>query len=601
MMLGMKMMVKIRFILCFFWGTAVGAQAQIVLDPVVVTASRLNSALVSDLRESAVLTRREIAALPAASVTELLTYLGQAEFQQRAPGGVQADFGLRGSSFEQVVILLNGVRMNDPQTGHHNGDLPVTLDEIERIEVLPGHASSMYGADAFGGVIHLITRTPRQSGAKVRFQGGSYHTLGASLNGQWLKGGWTHQLGLERRSSRGHREDTEYLVQTASLSSEGRIAGAQTQWRTAVTAKDFGANGFYAPLPSWEATRTYVAQGGVTWMAGRHGRLKTQASIRHHQDHFILDVQRPDYYVNRQNTWTSAVETQWNGHLSDRTEAAIGAEWSRDALESASLGNHHQQRLGLYGESALRLAGEWLLHGGLRVDAQSGRPLQISPTVGLRLPISPGWIGRVSVGRAYRAPTFTERYYRSPANVGDPDLEPESAWSLEAGGVVQGEGWKAEATGFVRREDHRIDWIVRQPNGPWEAVNLGQMDLVGLSLRLTFHPLPGVGCNLFYTGMDRRDRDEASPLTKYSWTVASHRLQSGVDWRFGRTTASWITRYIHREDGASLWLMDGNVETRWGRVGLGLSLKNLLDTDYEEIRGVPLPGRHVLFHTTYGF
>lgn len=581
----------------FVLGGALSVQAQkFILPPVMVTASRIHSTMVSDLRESTVLSRREIATLPIQSVSELMGYLGQVEFNQRGPGGVQADLGMRGSSFEQVVILVNGIRMNDPQTGHHNSDLPVTLDEIERIEILPGHGSSMYGPDAFGGVIHILTRAPKGHGLKLWLQGGSFKTFGMGITANWQRGQWKHRLGLERQTSDGYRYDTEYAMNTASVESHGQLASKPVNTRIAVTAKDFGANGFYASMPSWEATRAYTAQGGIAWIQNGNHRLQSRASLRHHRDHFILTVEDPKLYENRQNTWSAAFETEWTGRISGTQQGAAGIELYADALESPGLGDHERRRFGLFVESAKTWANSWVLHGGLRMDAFEGRQAQYSPTMSLKIPLRENLLLRSSVGRAYRAPSYTELYYQSPANQGDLHLKPESSWSYETGIVVTQPAWRLALTGFIRNENDRIDWIRSGAHtSPWQAVNLGRLTLGGLSMQMHWQVARQLKMQWSYTGLHRTVESEEAVISKYSWAIPRHRAQLILDYSpFQNLQLASVTRYLKRDDGSSLFLAD--LRLIWRVLGMenSLNLKNILDTDYEEIRNVPLPGRHFL-------
>ena len=109
-----------------------------------------------------VITRDQIARLPVHSIADVLRLLSSVDVRARGERGVQTDFAIRGANFGQMLVLVDGVRLNDAQSGHHNGDIPVPLDAIERIEILHGPGSSLFGADAFGGTINVITRKDPQ-------------------------------------------------------------------------------------------------------------------------------------------------------------------------------------------------------------------------------------------------------------------------------------------------------------------------------------------------------------------------------------------------------------------------------------------------------
>ncbi|CAD7777693.1 Vitamin B12 transporter BtuB [Candidatus Methanoperedenaceae archaeon GB37] len=158
--------------LSFFWLTNV--YAQISLPPIVVTASRLPQPSTEIGREIEIIEAEEIRQLPIHSVDELLEYFSSIDVRNRGISGIQSDFSLRGSSFEQVLFLINGMPINDPQTGHHHGDIPITLNEIDRIEVVLGGASALYGHGGFGGVINIITKKQTKPKIKVKYAHGEY-------------------------------------------------------------------------------------------------------------------------------------------------------------------------------------------------------------------------------------------------------------------------------------------------------------------------------------------------------------------------------------------------------------------------------------------
>ena len=134
------------------------AAAQSFRQDIVVTAAAVPVELGTVTRTLTVITRDQIERLPVASVADVLRLSGSVDVRARGQRGMQTDFAIRGANFGQMLVLVDGVRLNDAQSGHHNGDIPVPLDAVERIEVLYGPGSSLFGADAFGGTINVITR-----------------------------------------------------------------------------------------------------------------------------------------------------------------------------------------------------------------------------------------------------------------------------------------------------------------------------------------------------------------------------------------------------------------------------------------------------------
>lgn len=222
------------------------------LEPVIITTTRTPTKLSHITRSASIIDASDIKNSTAHSVEELLKYALGVDIMQRGPYGVQADSGIRGSTFSQVLILVNGVRVNDPQIAHHNFDLGLTLKDIERIEVLRGHGSSLYGADAFGGIINIITKKPD----KVKYADISYGEYNTSLiNGGFSekRGNFGTSLSFEKKKSDGYRYDTDFDITTLSSNSTLNLPDlGSLNFLVGYTGKEFGANDFYGAYPSKE-------------------------------------------------------------------------------------------------------------------------------------------------------------------------------------------------------------------------------------------------------------------------------------------------------------------------------------------------------------
>ena len=151
---------------------AVPAAAQTFRQDVVVTAAATPVELGTVTRTLTVITREQIARMPVHSIADVLRLTASVDVRARGERGVQSDFAVRGATFGQMLVLVDGVRLNDAQSGHHNGDIPVPLEAVERIEILHGPGSSLFGADAFGGTVNVITR--RETPASGVLETGSF-------------------------------------------------------------------------------------------------------------------------------------------------------------------------------------------------------------------------------------------------------------------------------------------------------------------------------------------------------------------------------------------------------------------------------------------
>jgi iron complex outermembrane receptor protein len=556
-------------------------------EPVVVTASRLVSFPVSDLREITVIDRDEIASMPASSVADVLRLAGGVDLRPRGDAGVQCDFGLRGCSFEQVLVLVDGIRINDPQTGHHNGDVPVPLGDVDRIEILRGPASALYGSDGFGGVIQIVTKSgrPKNGAAGVRF--GSFGSLSSEARGSFRKNRWSGRFSAGRRTSKGYRDDSDYDViemsHRSSVEFEDMALDASLGW----TGKDFGAAGFYAPYPSHENTKALLGSLGMGWQVSQALSLHTRAFARRHDDRFVLDRNRPGWYLNAHRTWVAGFETHVNLQFAGNREAVLGFETERMTLKSSNLGNRAQNRFALFGETALPLGTRAVFSTGIRLDAQSSWSAEISPSFGIAVAVTDALKWRASAGRAFRAPNFTELYYVSPTDRGDPTLKPEHGWCFESGFSI----FDFEATLFRRIERDRIDWTSGEKGRPWQAVNVGRADVTGFSLNAFRRLSQRVAVRVSYEGLVRRER-ASGYFSKYGLYSLERLLSSSlaVKWPDGWNQGLFCV-YKKREQSGAATFLDARISRGFGRFLASLEMDNLLDRCYEDVPGVPSPGR----------
>src|SRR5687767_158895 len=186
--------------------------SQTTLQPyrqtVVVTAAATPVELGSVTRSLTVITREQLEMLPVHTVADALRLLSSVDVRARGERGVQSDFAVRGANFGQMLVLVDGVRLNDAQSGHHNGDIPVPLDLVERIEVLYGPGSALFGADAFGGTINIVTR--REAAESLVVQGGSFGLAAARAQGDWSRGDLRQTAGVSFDRSDGFMYDRDF-------------------------------------------------------------------------------------------------------------------------------------------------------------------------------------------------------------------------------------------------------------------------------------------------------------------------------------------------------------------------------------------------------
>ncbi len=580
-------------------GTAATAFAQQVLEEkVVVTASAYPVPFDNLSRVVTVLTRDDIEGMPVRSLLDVLEYAASVDVRSRAPFGLQADLSIRGSAYSQVLVLVNGVRMNDSQTAHHNADFPVQLQEVERIEILHGPGAALYGADALGGIINIITQS-RPRPLRASFSAGQFGLAAGSFGVTLRKGKLEQSWTASADRSSGFMYDRDFR----SIAFSSRTAfGMSTSLFVSHGNKEFGANGFYGPAPSREWTnQTLVA---LEHRLGKQADSTTvlQSYYRTHGDRFLYDIRTPGLYENRHRTHAVGVRMKSQWVFSNAFSLSIGGEGGADFIASSNLGDHSFARASLFGELQWQPASTAAVYSGMRYDRYTDFGGSLSPSISGSWWVVPRLRLRSSLAHAFRIPTFTELYYRDPNNEATPTLKPESAWSLDAGGdFLPAQNWLGSITLFLRHERDVIDWIRRSSAERWRTANIRRLKTRGgeISLERSFRSRGRLTLRYTHIGSAAGRIDYSSKYVldyaRHSWSTAGF-VSLPLKLSCGQTLS-----YRRRSDGRSYWVWDGHLERPFSGLIATLDFTNLLDRRYQEVRGVDMPGRWFIFGIRFQF
>lgn len=572
-----------------------------LLDTVRTTTASRAGSLAARHRSVDVLDRDAIARRAARSVGELVSGMLGADVQWRSPA--QADVALRAGAPGQVLILVDGVRQSDLQTAHFDLDLAVPLGAIERIEVVRGPGSALFGADAVGGVVNIITRRDARA-ASASASGGSFGTAGASVAAAIPAGMGSVRGWGEGERSDGHRAGTDYRVAQLRLTAEQPAPAGRVRVDAGMAMRDFGADRFYAPAPSYERTRT--AQGALRWeSAGRSSwGGSAVASVRRHTDDFILRRADPAYYRNRHENWQSSVEGTVRRQLRGDGAIALGGELFDAQLASARLGDRREQRAALFSEGSWGARDGASVSAGARADWTSTFGTFFSPQLGAALPLGERRWLRASLARGYRAPSWTDRYYTDPANAGNPALGPERFWAGELGVRALPRWGSIDVAAFVRRADDLIDWT--RPAGagnaqPWRAENVGTGRTLGVEGAATLPRIAGVDATVHASAVRFRSGAAAGLEGKYALRPLTHVVGGTATRAFGPAITGTVDVREARRAGEQGWLM-ANARLAWQQrlATLTLDVTNIGNSAYLDASGVPVAARAVFVGVRWG-
>lgn len=542
------------------------------------------------------------------------------DFRQRGPDDIQGDVSIRGSSFGETLILLNGLRMDDVQSGHHDADLPLPSTSLDRIEVLKGAGSTLYGSDAMAGSLNVITAQPERAdlsfGAGVGNFGINQQYGSASF--VWKK--FDESLDAERDFSSGFRPDRDYRSATFFSSTGMKTDLGQTLLMLAYGDKPFGADQFYGAFNSWERTKSWF----LGLEQGLGSNTEFDFGFRRHTDDFVLLRDDPSAYENNHIDRSWQADLRRHDQLSENSSLYFGAEGIHEDIVSTNfssgvisdaLGTHDRSRGAVYLDYDARALKRFSFSAAAREEIFSGTHGEFNPTVAAGVWLKSNLKLKASASRAFRLPSYTDWDYHDPANFGNPNLGPESAWDYEGGAEwTPNRRWKIDGTVFERRDHNVIDYVLRTctaipadqlPPGAicsasvtqvYHAENLQNLNFTGVEASAQLRLPRDQVVQFAYTELYGVQKALNGLQTKYTFDYPAH--DGLIAWngklpgRFiARTRLGVLDRY--GSDPYAVW--DAAVVREFSHVSAHLALSNISDTRYQEIQGVIMPGRSAVF------
>jgi len=560
-------------------------------DKIVVTKNRLQ------FIEPYSLDAKELLELPFDSTVESLNTT-PLDLQNRSPhGGIQTDFSLRGSNFQGVLPLLNGQRINDPQTAHHNSDIPITSEDVACVNVLPGAASSVFGPDAIGGAVNFILKKPREDKTILELTGGQFNTFGELFSISKKVSNLGVRLSVENKQSSGFQEDTDYKNFTTSFVSSLDLPQGDFDLSFGYQDKEFGAYDFYTPgngYLSKEWTKTYLLNTGLN--LEKNGLIiKPNFLWRRHFDKFALDKTglRSNFLSHhRTDTYTPNIYIQKDtGFLG---KAGLGLEYGQERINSTTLGKHKRDHKSIFVDDAYDLTDKLSFGLSLRMDDFDGFDNMYTGSASLKYEIIAQNYLHFSFSRSIRAPSFTELYYSDPTTVGNSTLSAEKSTNYEAGYEIEKDKFMFGSTFFLRKEDDAIDWVkTSSTQAQWQADNIPGADFFGLEERLGIKLNEIVNFDANYSYINKVT-DKNGYIYKYGPNYIRHLVNTEFIFKLPFGIQSVGFSYKQKPDRRGWFLM--NTRLSWDlnkNMQVFFRGTNMLNVEYEEIEGIPQPGRWV--------
>ncbi len=606
------------------------------MEEVVVTAQRVPVTFSQAARIVQIIGKEELAQSPVHDLQDLLKFASNVDVRQRGSNGVQADVSIRGSSFDQVLILLNGIPLNDPQTGHHNLNLPVSFDAIDRIEILEGPASRRYGPNAFSGAINIITGKTITPSITGRISGGQYGLFESAASSVFKTGNLVSTLSADYKKADGALPNTDFKIGNAFYQGIWSYPTGKLEFQWGHTDRGFGANDFYTPAypNQYERIKTTFA----SFKAISEGAIHFTPSFywRRNQDRFELfrgNAGTPSWYKMHNYHLTDTYGTNLSGWFNTGVgKLAFGSDFRSENIWSTVLGKPMTTPTDVPGEpgihfnhtdsrSNLSLFGEYSHHfgpidvsGGLMANwnASLGRKWQLYPGIDLGWKIVNPLKLYVSFNKSLRMPTYTDLYYNSATNVGNAYLLPEEALSVETGLKFSNNWLTSHVAIFERWGKNMIDWV-RQPNETvWYAQNLTDLTTKGIEVSAKINPSALFGKDIFIRSLDlsygylAQDKEAGAYISKYILDYLKHKIDVRLTHDICRNlSASWLISYQDRNGTYTLWegnkygnevdyvpvcLIDARLNWVKNQFNFFVEASNLVNKTYFDFGNVEQPG-----------
>ncbi len=583
------------------------------IDEVGISGSQ-SSPMRNVLAATPLFDRKAQAAAPVQTLEAALRLTPSIDLRERGGKGAQADISIRGGSFDQTMVLLNGIDFTDARTGHQSHSLPVDLEAISAIESVDG----LPGVGAYAGAVNIRTAPLMSDYLRFDASGGSYGYGYANLSGAVTGQRFSLLGAVSYRRSDGYRHNTDFDNCNAFVRAtwETRRAG-YFEFQTGCQAREFGSNGFYAAYnpDQWERTSTALAS---LWWRKEAGRFSVGASASYRKNLDRYDWTRGTA-MNRHNTdhvgaglWA---DCRWSGGIT-----SLGGNYAYHHIYSTNLGDLLDAPHGVYTHGKARHTGNvWMRHTvqGRRFDAAASAGISLTPygesalwslSGGYRP--TAGFYVKAGISQSMRLPTFTDLYYSSPAQINNLDLVPEHAVTYRIDADYTKHRWSFRAAAYYRAGRDIIDWVRREDmEGKWHSEQTSRLDTYGVELTGVYAADEGFlrraavsyGCTM----TDRNADLEAQSAMDFM----RHKAALSVEVRFLRRMSLALTGSVYDRNGRytdypiagnsqvkalrdfePYMLLDGRLSWEKGICRLYVDAANLTDTRYCDMGGIPLPG-----------
>ena len=582
-----------------------------LLDEVIISSSKINLPFSKNFRTIKIISSNEIQQIPANNVSDLLQQVTGIDVRRRGAGGVQGDLYIRGGGFDQTLLLVDGMKMDDAQTGHHTLNMILPLYLIERIEIIKGPAARIFGQNAFNGAINIVTKdfVAQRGAVEMNLNELSYGSfeqknisLSTKISGENIKS----LISYSGNRSDGYRHNTDFKKNNYFIKTSFNTNNKPIDVLVSFNENKFGANGFYAsPSATEQYEETQASLFGIsTTINSENLSITPKLYWRRGQDEYIYIRDNPSVYRNLHKT--NKVSAELSGsYFSDLGVTGFGIDLSTVNISSNNLGEHKRTTVNLFADHTFKLMDNKLMVSpGIAFSYFSDLSFHSFPGLDLGYNLNSNFKLYSNIGKTYRIPTYTDLYYSDRTTIGNENLNPESAISTEFGVKYDTSNVKFTASFFNRNAKNIIDYAKENEEDLWKAVNIGSLNSNGYEFDFSysfksFNTLSSANSiSIGYTKIKDNNYVTNINFSRYSLNSLKHHLASNLNLNYTKNINHTIVyKYAERSDKSNYRVLDSKIMFK---KSIFIYINNILNEQYSETNLVPMPGRNFLIGFSTG-
>tara|TARA_R110002050_G_scaffold94765_1_gene197062 strand:- start:44068 stop:45900 length:1833 start_codon:yes stop_codon:yes gene_type:complete len=578
------------------------------LGEVIINSTRIDLPFKENSRTIDIISSEDIKNSAANNIADLLQQVAGLDIRRRGTAGSQADLYIRGGSFDQTLLLIDGIKMDDAQTGHHTMNAALPIEVIERIEIIKGPAARVFGQNAFNGAINIVTKKELKNSVSIKTETGSFGQLNAGITvGADLENS-SHIVHIDKMSSAGYRHNTDYDNSNYFVKSIFNKNKKAIEMIATFQERKFGANGFYAresATEQYEETQNSLI-GFSTEFKTEKLTITPRIYWKRNQDEYVYLRNDPTVYRNLHITNKMGAEVN-GSYKSNLGTTGFGVDLSKVYIKSNNLGDRNRFMTTLFLEHKFKLINDKLdITPGVAITYFSDFDFYAFPGLDLGYKISDQLKAYGNIGYTYRIPTYTDLFYNDSNTAGNPDLEVEEAFAQEIGIKYFSPKFSGSLAVYNRDAQNLIDFI--RPNTTetiYTATNITDVNTKGFEVDLAYHfklsdfkQTLAVGYNFLEDDI----LDQNKELSRYSLNTLKHHFTTRLSTQLLKNVSqNIIYKHAVRTTGDSYNVWDASLAINLQQLEFTITASNIFDADYIEAGFVPMPPSNLLFGLRYNF